>query len=141
MFTYNPNSSLQQNGVKDSPPQSNHVQTTAIKEEEESATDYSDLEDSEPDKPPVSTAGQASKMDDDKSDFVNSGLVRESEIESVLAAVSSTASRMNFATTNSHGKESPKSSPKNNNTEKRDCLLYTSPSPRDATLSRMPSSA
>ena len=25
--------------------------------------------------------------------------------------------------------------------EKRDCLLYTSPSPRDATLSRMPSSA
>ena len=25
--------------------------------------------------------------------------------------------------------------------QKRDCLLYTSPSPRDATLSRMPSSA
>ena len=25
--------------------------------------------------------------------------------------------------------------------ENRDCLLYTSPSPRDATLSRMPSSA
>ena len=25
--------------------------------------------------------------------------------------------------------------------EKRNCLLYTSPSPRDATLSRMPSSA
>ena len=25
--------------------------------------------------------------------------------------------------------------------EKKDCLLYTSPSPRDATLSRMPSSA
>ena len=129
MFTYNPNSSLQQNGVKDSPPQSNHVQTTAIKEEEESATDYSDLEDSEPDKPPVSTAGQASKMDDDKSDFVNSGLVRESEIESVLAAVSSTASRMNFATTNSHGKESPKSSPKNNNTEKREEEILEEKSP------------
>ena len=26
-------------------------------------------------------------------------------------------------------------------TEPKDCLLYTSPSPRDATLSRMPSSA
>ena len=26
-------------------------------------------------------------------------------------------------------------------TDKHDCLLYTSPSPRDATLSRMPSSA
>ena len=26
-------------------------------------------------------------------------------------------------------------------TEDEDCLLYTSPSPRDATLSRMPSSA
>ena len=26
-------------------------------------------------------------------------------------------------------------------TESGDCLLYTSPSPRDATLSRMPSSA
>ena len=28
-----------------------------------------------------------------------------------------------------------------NNDQKKDCLLYTSPSPRDATLSRMPSSA
>ena len=28
-----------------------------------------------------------------------------------------------------------------NLTNKKDCLLYTSPSPRDATLSRMPSSA
>ena len=28
-----------------------------------------------------------------------------------------------------------------NNYQLRDCLLYTSPSPRDATLSRMPSSA
>ena len=27
------------------------------------------------------------------------------------------------------------------NSEVKDCLLYTSPSPRDATLSRMPSSA
>ena len=27
------------------------------------------------------------------------------------------------------------------NTNKKTCLLYTSPSPRDATLSRMPSSA
>ena len=27
------------------------------------------------------------------------------------------------------------------NTQPTDCLLYTSPSPRDATLSRMPSSA
>ena len=31
--------------------------------------------------------------------------------------------------------------PKNNNNNNNNCLLYTSPSPRDATLSRMPSSA
>ena len=30
---------------------------------------------------------------------------------------------------------------KDNKEQIRDCLLYTSPSPRDATLSRMPSSA
>ena len=29
----------------------------------------------------------------------------------------------------------------NNRAKVKDCLLYTSPSPRDATLSRMPSSA
>ena len=34
-----------------------------------------------------------------------------------------------------------KSSSRNRSSKRSDCLLYTSPSPRDATLSRMPSSA
>ena len=38
-------------------------------------------------------------------------------------------------------KPDPKKSPPTTQDENRDCLLYTSPSPRDATLSRMPSSA
>ena len=46
--------------------------------------------------------------DDDKSDFVNSGQVRESEIEEVLAAVQDTAGKMIFVATNSERKESPR---------------------------------
>ena len=38
-------------------------------------------------------------------------------------------------------KKAKETKKKSHQTEVKDCLLYTSPSPRDATLSRMPSSA
>ena len=102
---------------QNSPPQKNHVLATT--KEEESETDYSDMEDDlEAVTPVTSTTGQPStgsstgrvdhgSCDDDKSDFVNSGQVRESEIEEVLAAVQDTARRTNFIATNSERKESP----------------------------------
>ena len=69
-------------------------------------------DDSETTTQTATTAAQPRVDDDDKSDFVNSGLVRESEVESVLAAVQDTARRMNFIAMNSERKESPKLSPR-----------------------------
>ena len=105
-----------------SPPQSNHVHATT--KEEDSETDYSDMEDDLETVSPVtttttSTVSRSINNDDDKSDFVNSGQVRESEVESVLAAVQDSARKMNFIMTNSDRKESPRLSPKERRDEER----------------------
>ena len=58
---------------------------------------------------PVSTAPNIDSVDNDRSEFVNSGRVRESEIDSVLAAVQQTAKSMQLVHTNSHKQQqSPK---------------------------------
>ena len=67
----------------------------------------------------TSTVSRSINDDRDKSDFVNSGQVRESEVESVLAAVQDNAKKMNFITTNSDRKVSPRLSPKQRREEER----------------------
>ena len=67
----------------------------------------------------TSTVSRSINDDRDKSDFVNSGQVRESEIESVLAAVQDNARKMNFIATNSDRKVSPRLSPKQRREEEK----------------------
>ena len=108
-----------QNGIRHSPPQSNHVLSTTKEEEEESETDYSDMEDTDSVPSVAMEAKSRGVANVDKSEFVNSGMVLESEVDSVLASVTNTARRVNLIAATSN-LENHKDSPQQSNGEKKE---------------------
>ena len=58
-----------------------------------------------------------------------------------LVALTACGNNDSNTTTDNKTETTQSAENKTEDADKKDCLLYTSPSPRDATLSRMPSSA